>query len=83
MIEQYKSVFTKETMSNFPNMGTSHYSSMPDIHIKEEGVKKLLLKLNINKAAGPNKIVPRLLKDLAQELAPILQIIFQKSSLIM
>jgi hypothetical protein len=44
-----------------------------------EGIAKLLLNLNPNKAAGPDEIKPRVLKELATEIALILTIIFQIS----
>ena len=47
--------------------------------ITEEGVKKLLLKLNPNKACGPDKIRPLLLKELAVEITPIVTLIFNCS----
>jgi hypothetical protein len=42
-------------------------------------VEKLLLNLKPNKAAGPDDIPPRILKDTAEIIAPILTVIFQKS----
>ena len=52
---------------------------MPDITIHVEGVSKLLKKLNPNKATGPDGISTRILQLTAEELAPALCIIFQKS----
>lgn len=43
------------------------------------GVKKELLKLNPHKASGPDGISPRVLKELAEEIAPILKIVFESS----
>jgi hypothetical protein len=42
-----------------------------DITITCEGIAKLLLNLNPNKAAGPDEIKPRVLKELATEIALI------------
>jgi hypothetical protein len=44
----------------------SNYQTMPDITITCEGtcIAKLLLNLNPNKAAGPDEIKPRVLKEL-------------------
>ena len=39
-----------------------------------EGIKK---KLNTGKAAGPDKLKPLLLRELAEEIAPIIQILFE------
>ena len=52
---------------------------MSDIIITTEGVAKLLHGQNPNKATGPDDIPARILQLAANELAPALQIIFQKS----
>ena len=52
---------------------------MPDIEFTEIGVLKLLQILNPYKANGPDKIHPRILKELAIEIAPSLNLIFRKS----
>jgi hypothetical protein len=44
-----------------------------------EGVQKLLQKLNPQKACGPDQIPARILRDLADVIAPPLTLIFQKS----
>jgi hypothetical protein len=41
------------------------------INITVSGVEKLLSKLNPTKAAGPDNITPRVLKELAPFIAPI------------
>ena len=45
------------------------YETAPDINITE-GVRKLLTGLNPHKAAGPDSITPRVLKELVDEIAP-------------
>ena len=52
---------------------------MPDIIITTEGVARLLHGLNPNKATGTDDIPARIIQLTANELAPALQIIFQKS----
>ena len=52
---------------------------MNSITIKEEGVKKLLKNLKTSKAPGPDGITPRILKELCDELAPALTLLFQSS----
>ena len=52
---------------------------MPDIDISASGVLKLLQVLNPSKAAGPDTINPVVLKELANEIAPIVTAIFQLS----
>ena len=56
-----------------------HFATMPDIQITENGVAKLLHNLNPHKAAGPDNITPRDLKDLSSEVSSILTLIFKKS----
>ena len=57
----------------------SPYSQMPQIQISVKGIEKLLKSLNPHKAAGPDQFKPIVLQTLHAELAPILQVIFQKS----
>ena len=52
---------------------------MPDISISAGGIDKLLVCLNSHKAAGPDKFKPIVLQTLHKGLAPILQLIFQRS----
>jgi hypothetical protein len=52
---------------------------MPEITITENGVEKVLQNLNPNKACGLDELTPRLLKELAHELTPIVTMIFQRS----
>ena len=52
---------------------------MDDIIINERGVLKMMKNLNPHKASGPDGISTRILKELAEELAPGLTIIFQSS----
>ena len=52
---------------------------MPDIDITETGVLKLLQNLKPYKAQGPDNIHPRILKELAVEIAPSLTLIVRKS----
>lgn len=51
---------------------------MADISIAVDGVEKLM-NLSPVKASGPNGIRPRVLKELAKVVAPILTIIYQRS----
>ena len=56
--------------------------SIPDIsplNIDPVGVQKLLKDLDAYKAPGPDNIPPRLLKDTADLMAPLLTLIFQAS----
>ena len=57
----------------------SPYTRMADIKISTQGIESLLKKLNPHKASGPDQLKPIVLQTLHKELAPILQVIFQKS----
>jgi len=57
----------------------SKYPSMPEISISLNGILKLLSNLKTDKAAGPDNIKPVVLKELRCQIAPILQILLQKS----
>ena len=78
LADQFKSVFTQENLDQIPFMPTN-LPSIDDIHVTTEGVLKLLQGLNIHKASGPDDICPRMLKESAEEIAPILRDIFQQS----
>ena len=55
------------------------YRPMRDIEIDQKGIEKLLKNLDPTKACGPDGLSPRVLKELASEIAPILTIIFTSS----
>jgi hypothetical protein len=57
----------------------SPYPTMPDINISEAGVAKLLKNLKPHKAAGPDQLTPRVLKEIGEVLAPILATIFTRT----
>ena len=66
-------------MSTIPEIKPGTTPTMQDFNIHVEGVKKMLLDLKTNKAPGPDDIPPRILKDAAEHIAPILTKIFQIS----
>ena len=74
-----RQVYTKEQFRDKCNMNEADYSGLSKIHISEEGFRKLLKGLNPNKACGPNGILPQVLKELAEEVAPILTLLFRTS----
>ena len=75
---QFKSVFTHENV-HLPQERSTNIPPMPDIIITTEGVARLLHGLNPNKATEPDNTPARILQLTAKQLAPALQIIFQKS----
>ena len=52
---------------------------MPEIDISKNGLLKLLKNLRRGKAARPNRLKPLLLRELREEIAPIIKIIFDRS----
>ena len=49
------------------------------ITIHDAGVRKLLKNLKTRKAPGPDKITPKILKELADEISPALTLLYQSS----
>ena len=64
--------------ANLPFQPSPH-PKMPHISIAAEGIDKLLVCLKPHKATGPNKFKLLVLQTFHKELAPILQLIFQRS----
>ena len=83
--QQFQSVFTEKTpisretfiQENF--IKEQPHPSSPEINITCNGVRKLLESLNPYKAAGPDSIKPKILKELSSQIAPILTTIFKVS----
>ena len=78
----FESVFTKENLSNIPNMDLTNgfvISGMPDIAFSVDGIQRQLSKLDANKAKGPDNISPYILKHCANEISSVLQVIFTQS----
>ena len=78
--DKFQSIFTTETPvpSDLLNRSSS-YPEMAHIEIRESDVLKLLQRLKIHKASGPDQIRPRVLKEMADLVAPMLTTIFKKS----
>ena len=76
---QFKSVFTKKTSSKIPEFPGVTFPSIKDFKITEFGVFKLLDKIDVSKASGPDCIPSRILQNLARELAPVSHFIFEQS----
>jgi hypothetical protein len=65
--EQFKSVFTTESIDNIPNKGASPHPDIPPLTITTTGIRKLLDNVNPHKASGPDNISGRILKDLQND----------------
>ena len=66
-------------VSLLPESLQCKFPIMKDIVISTAGVTKLLSDLNVSKAAGPDAIRPIVLKQLSQEISPVIALIFQTS----
>ena len=76
---QLSSVFTADDHNGDTVLEGPSIPPISDLHISESGVKKLLLNINPTKAGGPDTIPCRFLRELAEELAPLLTLIFRQS----
>ena len=76
---QYQSVFSQEDVDDIPEPDVPEYPAMPEIHVSDEGVFKLMSNLNVNKASGPDHIPSRILKIAAKPLSRCLALLFNKS----
>jgi len=52
---------------------------MPDISFSLNGIYQALCNLQVNKASGPDRIPPYILKNCAKEISPVLKVIFRES----
>ena len=75
---QFTSVFTSERYP-IPVIDPSLYSNMPPLDIGTNGIIKQLKNLNQNKATGTDELPARVLKETAEQIAPIITHIFQQS----
>ena len=72
-------MFSQEDINDIPEPDVPDYPAMPEIHVSEEGVYKLLSDLNVNKASGPDLIPSKMLKIAAQPLSRCLALLFNRS----
>ena len=74
----FESVFTEEPDGEVPKPSEKHLKTPPleDINITQEKVLKKLKKLNITKSQGPDEIGPRILNEIANEIAQPLTILY-------
>ena len=76
---QFTDVFNKNKHSQVPLPNRSA-PFMNDTVVLAAGVTKLLKGLNPSRALGPDKLHPRVLKELASELGPVFVHLFQQST---
>ena len=77
----FATVFTQEDTSALPIFEMKHYNyPLTDFPISRDDIQKKSMSLNSNKAAGPDGIYPRVLKEFSKELVVPLEIIFRMSA---
>ena len=76
----YHSVFTRDDpQSSDPPFPNQTEEQLTDIVVTVESVEDLLQSLKANKAAGPDGVENRIMKECSKELAPALTKLFRKS----
>ena len=70
LVKQFTSVFTSENLETLPQIRSTH-PDMPNITFGQIGIAKLVNNTNPSKAGGPDKLPARLLKETADEIAPM------------
>ena len=76
---QFVSVFTNDDGNSLPDKGPSPFPDMDDINFTQPGIEKLLDNIKPNKAAGPDELPARVLKEVSKEISGVLSMIFQQS----
>ena len=79
LADYFSSVFVQEDESYLPSMNGDPFPSISPIQIHVEGVAQLLQNIQTHKACGPDNLPAHFLKEVANEIAPALTIIFQAS----
>ena len=78
--EYYHSVFTPdEGLAELPEFPFQTEEKLTDVIFMEQTVEEILSSRDPNKAAGPDGVESRLLKECAEELAPVMSQLFRKS----
>ena len=77
--KQYETVFTEDSSKRLPDATQHPVKRTEDLHISVIGVPNLLTNLNPKKANGPDQLPIRILKETANEIVPILHVIFMAS----
>jgi len=76
---QLSSVFTSDDGSTLPDLGISPYPDISPVDINTSGIVGLLSDLDPSKSQGSDKIKQKLLKLLADEVSPCIQLLFSAS----
>ena len=76
---QYKGTIYRRGICNKVPQLDPHQPLCEDISINVSGIKKLLKQLNPTKASGLDDMSPRVLEEVATEIAPSLTLIYRAS----
>ena len=74
--KQFESVFTNEDVTNVPQLDSSAYPKIGGVLFATRGIQLQLERLDPAKASGPDQLLARVLKLCAEQISPVLQIIF-------
>ena len=77
--DYFSSVYAQDDSSNIPTLEGEPLPDIQQIHIHLEGVTQIFLNLKPYKAAGPDNLPSYFLKEVANNTAPSLCLIFQAS----
>ena len=78
LVNHFSSVFINEDTANVPALEGDLLLEISPSHIHADGVAQLLLNLKVHKAAaGPDNFPSYFLKEVANEIAPALSLIFK------
>ena len=77
----FASVLEREPQGELPILPTRQLITPPleDINITEDKVLKRLKKLNPNKSCGPDQLSPKVIREIAEPLAPALTKLYKSS----
>ena len=75
----FASIFTNVDQSPLPHFSNEPAPDISELTINLDGIFGLLSKIEPSKAADPDEIPPKLLKETASQMAPLLTFIFQSS----
>ena len=75
----FSSVFTEEDKSNVPDFMTNQTDFISSINVSRDDIINKLKSLKPDKSPGPDCIHPRVLRELSEELADPLKLIFDKT----
>ena len=77
--EQFSSVFTKENVGTIRFTPLFQRNKVENLEITEDKIKSLLKEIKPNKAAGPDDLYARVLKECYEQIAVPLTYIFKRS----